>query len=132
MPESNEYKPTPAEERLLSVLANPDNVGKTVTEICNLAEISRKHYYQCFKKPEFCELNKQTGLDLIKQAIQPVINACVKEAKAGSFHHAKLLMEMGSLYVPKQQQEISGKDGGALQVQFNIPRPEQKKEPEEG
>jgi hypothetical protein len=35
-------------------------------------------------------------------------------------------MEMGSLYVPKQQQEISGKDGGAIVVKL----PEELKNPE--
>ena len=35
-------------------------------------------------------------------------------------------------WIERQAQEISGKDGEPLQVQFNIPRPGQKKEPEEG
>jgi hypothetical protein len=35
-------------------------------------------------------------------------------------------------WIERQQQEISAPGGEPLQVQFNIPRPGQKKEPEEG
>ena len=116
--ECNEYKPTPAEERLLLVLANPENIGKTVTDLCNLAEISRKHYYEMFKKPDFVACQEKFAKDLIKQAVNPIITACIKEAKNGSFQHAKLLMEMGQMYTPKQIQENTGS------ITYEIKKPE--------
>ena len=52
----NIYKPTTAEKKLLEVLINPENAGKTVTDICNLANVSRRKYYEAMGKEEFIGL----------------------------------------------------------------------------
>ncbi|HYD91742.1 MAG TPA: phBC6A51 family helix-turn-helix protein [Flavobacterium sp.] len=118
--ESDVYQPTKAEEKLLKVLVNPDFIGATVANICQEAGISRETYYQAFKKPGFCELQERLAKDLIKQAVNPIINACIKEAKNGSFQHAKLLMEMGHMYTPKQLQEVTGKNGGPIETKSSM------------
>ncbi len=33
----DKYKPTHSEKKLLEVLINPNNIGKSITERCNLA-----------------------------------------------------------------------------------------------
>ena len=56
MTENDKYKPTPAEKKLLEVLLNAENVGKSVQELCNLAGVSRNKYYDAMKKQEFVDL----------------------------------------------------------------------------
>lgn len=99
----NEYEPTTAEEKLLQVLANPENIGLTITDICNLADVSRKTYYEAFKKPEFVALHDKLCKDLVKQSLTPIVNAFITEAKKGSYNHGKILLEMGGLYTNKQE-----------------------------
>lgn len=103
---ADKYEPTKAEEKLLEVLANPESRQLNVTEICQLASISRDTYYKAFAKPEFLETNRQLGLDLIKQQISPLINIGITEAKKGSFQHWKVLMEMGDMYTEKKKIDL--------------------------
>ena len=58
----NIYRPTPAEKKLLEVLVSPENTGKSVQDLCNLANISRFKYYQAMKKPDFVKLVNETTL----------------------------------------------------------------------
>jgi hypothetical protein len=111
------YKPTPAEVKILTVLANPDMQHRNIKQMCELAGVDRSVYYQAIKKPGFNELYKETLFNLIKNASGDMIKAAVDYAKEGNHNYFKTLMEMGSLYVPKQQQEISGKDGGPIQFE---------------
>lgn len=116
----NKYIPTPAEMKLLEVLANPENIGCNVSDLCQLAGVSRNVYYDGFKKPEFVSYYEQLTRDIIKQSVQPVVNACIKEAKAGSYNHAKLVLEMAGMYTPKQNMELTGKDGGPVKIKVKV------------
>lgn len=104
----NKYKPTPCEEKLILALANPENIGLSITDLCHVAGISRKTYYEAFKKPEFVQMCRETSFDLVKQAVMPVINTFVREAKKGSYNHGKVILEMAQVYTEKQQREITG------------------------
>lgn len=117
------YKPTKAELKLLEVLVNPEHKEKNVVDICEIAGISQRHYYDIFKKQAFIEYYKQKSFDLVKQSVMPILNAVVKEAKAGSYHHAKLILEMGDMYTEKVKQVVTGADDGPLNVVFHMPRP---------
>lgn len=112
-----EYKPTPAEKKLLEVLLNPQYRMKSIVDICRIAEINRSTYYDAFAKPGFVELYKQKSMELVKQQVAPVINAFVAEAKRGSFQHGKVLLEMADLYSEKKQLEHTGRDGGPIQIE---------------
>jgi hypothetical protein len=101
------YQPTPAELKLMEVLLNPEHRMKSVTDICKIADVSRQHYYNIIKKPEFTELCKQTATELIKAEILPLIYAGIKEAKRGSFQHWKVLLEMAGLYSEKQNMQVN-------------------------
>lgn len=107
MTKTNKYKPTVAEKRLLEVLINPNNVGLSVTEQCNLANISRNKYYDAMGKDDFKDLVSSTTFDLIKGKISDVLNATYLHSLGEKGHQdRKLLLTMMGLYTDKQ--EISG------------------------
>ncbi|MBC9722231.1 MAG: hypothetical protein H9W82_13310 [Lactobacillus sp.] len=109
MTENDVYEPTPAEKRLLDVLLDVENVGKTVKELCNLAEISRNKYYESMKKEEFVELVNGISMSLIKGKASAVLNATFKYALEEKGHQdRKMILTMAGLYTDKQQTEISG------------------------
>ncbi|MGJ0706676.1 phBC6A51 family helix-turn-helix protein [Enterococcus avium] len=109
MTEKDKYKPTAAEKRLLEVLINPDYLGKNVTELCNLAGISRNKYYDAMKKKDFQSLVADTTQDLIKGKIGDVLNATYKYSLTAKGHQdRKVLLTMAGLYVDKKETEISG------------------------
>ncbi|MDT2737653.1 phBC6A51 family helix-turn-helix protein [Enterococcus pseudoavium] len=109
MTEKDKYKPTAAEKRLLEVLINPDYLGKNVTELCNLAGISRNKYYDAMKKKDFQSLVADTTQELIKGKIGDVLNATYKYSLTAKGHQdRKVLLTMAGLYVDKKETEISG------------------------
>jgi len=101
-----EYEPTPAELRLLVVLEDLNNIGKSVTDISKLADISRNHYYKTMKKPEFANLLNNSAIQNMRARLAKVNESFIKEAEQGSFAHQKLLFEMVNLYTPKQKIDI--------------------------
>lgn len=94
---------TENEQRLLEVLLNPDYRMKSITDLCNVAKISRMAYYRAFEKPEFKALYKQKSKELVENAVAPVLNTFVREALRGSFQHGKVILEMAGLYSEKLQ-----------------------------
>lgn len=109
MTEKDKYKPTAAEKRLLEVLVNPEYLGKNVTNVCNLAGVSRNKYYDAMKKKEFQFLVAETTQDLIKGKIGDVLNATYKYSLTAKGHQdRKVLLTMAGLYVDKKETEISG------------------------
>ena len=109
MTKTNIYKPTVAEKKLLEVLINPEHLGKNVTELCNLANVSRNKYYDAMKKEAFQELIKSTTLELVKAKIGDVLNATYIYSLGEKGHQdRKLLLTMAGLYADKQETEISG------------------------
>lgn len=109
MTEKDKYKPTAAEKRLLEVLVNPEHLGKNVTNVCNLAGVSRNKYYDATKKKEFQSLVAETTQDLIKGKIGDVLNATYKYSLTAKGHQdRKVLLTMAGLYADKKETEISG------------------------
>ena len=116
--ELDNYEPTPAEQRLLQVLLDPANVGKSVTEKCQLAGVSRDVYYKAMQKEGFIRLKNRLTYDLLKANIDEVLRATFKYALNNSKNHAdrKLLLEMYGLYTDKQKVEVSGENGEPIKV----------------
>ncbi|GGP07302.1 phBC6A51 family helix-turn-helix protein [Oceanobacillus neutriphilus] len=109
MTKGDKYKPTAAEKKLLEVLINPEFVGLSVKNICNLAGVSRNKYYDAMKKPAFQELVKNTTLELVKGKIGNVLNATYAYALGEKGHQdRKILLTMAGLYVDKQDVNHSG------------------------
>ena len=95
--ENNEYKPTDAENKLLEVMLNPENRFLSKTATCEKAGINRTTYYRIFSKPEFVAYYKKKALDLVDQAVVPIINTFNKLAIAGSFQHGKAVLDMARM-----------------------------------
>ena len=109
MTKGNIYKPTTAEKKLLEVLINPENAGKTVTDICNLANVSRRKYYEAMGKEEFSNLVDETTMDLVTAKAGSVLNAAYKYAmKEKGFQDRKMILTIAGIYVDKAQTELSG------------------------
>ena len=105
----DKYRPTQAEKKLLEVLVNPENVGKSVTELCNLAEVSRNTYYKAMKNEEFRDFVTNTTVELVMGKVGDVVNATYKHALGERGHQdRKLLLTMAGLYAEKQEIENSG------------------------
>ena len=105
----NIYRQTPAEKKLLEVLVSPENTGKSVQDLCNLANISRFKYYQAMKKPDFVKLVNETTLDLIKGKVSDILNASYTFALTEKgFQDRKILLQMAGLLVEKTETTVNG------------------------
>jgi hypothetical protein len=78
--ENDEYSPTPAELRIMEVCLNPEHAGKTITDKCQIAEVSRETWYAVFRKPEFKNLVNKTALDLVQDGLGDALAALKKSA----------------------------------------------------
>lgn len=94
------YQPTAAEKKLLAVLSDPNNLTLNKTEICKLAGVTRPIYYNAIKKPGFRQHLREEALDLITGDILPVVNQIISEAKAGSYRHQQMLVQIWGLLDP--------------------------------
>ncbi len=112
------YIPSPGEKKLLEALANPENHYLNVSELCDLAGVDRGVFYRSVKKPEFAALYRETLFELIRNSAGPMVKAAVKYATEGNHNYFKTLMEMSQLYTPKQNMELTGKNGEPLIVRL--------------
>lgn len=106
---------TPTERRLMEALLDPSNRLRSISEVCDTANCSRKSYYRAFEKPFFREEYKRRAAELSERHLGQVMNAFVKEATRGSFQHGKVLLEMAGVYAEKAKHELSGPDGGPIE-----------------
>jgi hypothetical protein len=74
---SDAYQPTTAELKLLEVICNPSYTGENITELCQIAGISRETYYKAMSKEGFKLLIKDTSLDLVRSKLAQVVNATI-------------------------------------------------------
>lgn len=105
----DEYKLTAAEERLMKVLIDQEHFGKSVTEKCQAADISRETYYKTMQKPEFCDLYNETIRAGLKSSVGEIIQATKSFGMRfpGNHQDRKILLEMAGAYTEKQQVEVT-------------------------
>lgn len=113
------YEPTNAEAKLLEVLLDPSNRLKSITDICNLADISRTTYYKLMDKPEFMDFYNRKSAELAKNYLGPVMNAFVREATRGSFQHGKVLLEMAGAYKETSRKEVAGDKDNPIHMKIS-------------
>jgi hypothetical protein len=99
---------------------NPDNLYKSITEICRIADIARDTYYEAFKDQSFLTVYNDVSKQIIQSAVMPTINAFKKQAARGSYQHGKVLLEMAGLYKENSKVELSGPDGKPVQSEVTI------------
>jgi hypothetical protein len=107
MTKNNKYIPTTAEQKLLEVLCNTESLGKSITDICTQADISRNVYYEAIKKPEFFDYRNELLKDVIKAGIGDIINASMKYAKDNprNYQDRLLIAKIAEFY--KDEQNIN-------------------------
>jgi len=104
--EFNEYDLTPAELRLIQVMLDVGNVGKSVTDICEFAKISRPIYYMAIKKDNFKRALSETAISLVKHQASSIINKSIAVAVsegAKGFNDRRMLLQMLGLYVSEDK-----------------------------
>jgi len=113
----DKYVPSPAEQKLLLVLLNPDFYGQTVTSICREAGVVRDVYYKAFKKPGFLAIYYGLLREMVHGLVGNVIKAAYKFAVNNNKNNAdrRMLLEMAGVYVPRQIKQHAGPDGGPIQ-----------------
>jgi hypothetical protein len=105
----NVYLPTPAEQKLLEVLCNPNSLGKTVTAICIEAGVERKVYYDAIKKEGFYELRNKFLMDIIKAGVGDILQATIKYGKESSKNSQdrKMILTMAGIYTDKIESNVN-------------------------
>lgn len=104
----NRYNPTIKEMDLLNILLDPFHRMSSITKVCQMAGVSRKTYYEMFRKPEFQAFYRAALLEVVKQYGGQLVNIGIREARKGSFPHWKVLMEMGGFYGEKKDVNLDG------------------------
>jgi hypothetical protein len=69
------------------------------------------------KRDDFWEKVKAYRSTFLRETIPDILDAAIQAAKRDSFNDRKLLLEMAQEYLPVTRQEVTGKDGGPMQVQ---------------
>jgi hypothetical protein len=111
---SSKYRPTVAEKKLLEVLLNPEHRFKSVTEICGLAKIDRKTYYNSYDKEAFCKYAESKIDKLIDKNYASIIHGSIHSAARGDAAHTKIMLQMKGKLVEKHV--FPGKDGEPQQI----------------
>ena len=103
----NIYIPTPAEQKLLDVLFNPEHFGKNIRKLCSEAGVVHTVYYDAMKKPEFVRYYNDMFKELLKGKVGDIIAAAYKFATTEAKCHQdrKMLLEMAGEY--REEKDIN-------------------------
>lgn len=96
---------TPADEKILWAMINPEFFGLPITERCKRAGISRTIYYRRLKDPEFMRMVNERVKDLVRDKAADILNASVKCATTGGvrgYQDRRMLLEMLGIVVDKK------------------------------
>ena len=116
---SNEYNPTPSEEKLLEVLLDPNSLGLNITDTCAKAGVSRKVYYRAMKKKGFTKLIEDTSKELLKGKVADLFNAAYKSAiSEKGYQDRKMLFTMMGLYSDKVEKTVDIKDVKGVEIEL--------------
>jgi hypothetical protein len=82
------------------------------------------------KRDDFWEKVKAYRSTFLRETIPDILDAAIRAAKGDSFNDRKLLLEMAQEYLPVTRQEMTGKDGGPVQVQTLVGIVQEAREPD--
>lgn len=118
MQESNEVIWTTDQITLQRWLALPkrERNPKTMGLLAKLLGVDEATLYRWRKLAGFVDEVRNLIKDNLKDDLADIYAALRKEAKAGSFQHIKLSLELVGDYV--ERQELTGKDGAPFQAQI--------------
>lgn len=86
---------------------------KTMALLANLLKVDEATLYRWRKLPGFANEVRDLIKDNLKDDLADIYASLRKEAKAGSFQHIKLSLELVGDYV--ERKELTGKDGGPIE-----------------
>lgn len=75
------------ERRVVEVILNPENSGKSVTEKCEIANCGRQSWYRVLQKPSVVEAINQGSLLLIRDNLQPLVQKTLQYALESKSNH---------------------------------------------
>jgi len=113
---------TEAEETLLDVLLQPENINLPVTKLCEKSGINTATYYRAFKKDHFVRRLQDEAVVLIHGSVIPILHKAKENALKdipSSHHWAKILLEMSGMYVPNKAANVKTD----VKIIINVPRP---------
>jgi len=98
-----------AERKLLAVLADPRNLGKTAVSLSDAAGVGRTTYYRLLQNPEFQRKRNEVLIGVLRD-VSPALGACMRTAEIEGREGAqdrKLLFEIAGIYKPRLTVEES-------------------------
>lgn len=92
-------KLTQTQEKLLKVMTDPENWGKTYTELAKITGCSRNTVYLAVKNDYFVKRYNDIAMTILGSRTGDIINASVKNAlKREGFNDRKLLLTITGIY----------------------------------
>ena len=107
---------SPKQHDLLAAIVE-NGLSLSRTDLAEKAGCDRKTVWAAFQSEEFCDAYNKGCLFLIKERVGEVIDASIRAAKGNSFSDRQMLLQIVGMYKPITRQEVTGKDGGPMQVQ---------------
>lgn len=108
MPASKKGDLSAAGRRLLALMRDdPDYDTLTKAEIAKRARINIKTYYALWQQPAFIKAYDKYCQDLVKESVDPIIKASIREGRKGSHQDRKMILEMAGAYQPKGALDIT-------------------------
>jgi len=108
---------TDAQKKILETVGN-GNEYRTVTDLCSAAGIARITYYNSLKDENFRSRLIEASKEQLHADLPQIMRQVVKQAKRGSFPHAKLYLE--TIGITKEEQTNINV---GFQVVSNVPQP---------
>lgn len=59
---------------------------------------------------------KRIAVSLVDDDVPDIIAKMISQAKSGSFVHQQAVLDMADVYTPRTRQELTGRDGGAIEI----------------
>ena len=87
---------TTCEKKLLCALEKLE-VPASITQICELAEVSRIVYYDGIKKEHFKAAWDEISKSYVRQGVPGIIQKMMKQALEGSLQHQERVLEMANV-----------------------------------
>ncbi|NLU27090.1 MAG: hypothetical protein GXX00_08105 [Hungateiclostridium thermocellum] len=109
------YALTDNGKKLLEVLINPEHYGKSVTEKCRIAGISRDSYYRLMKEPGFVYILNEASIDLIRSHVNDILQATLKFSLKDPKCHSdrKMLLQKCGII-----EDNNGLEGNIMIIRF--------------
>jgi hypothetical protein len=115
-----------AEDRILTVLRNPDHIEITAPKIAMLADVPLKKTYEILSRPDIKNIRREVLMEFFQSHLRAVAEAMVDSAKMignEGVRDRKLLMQMLDIYQETQEVKHIGDPEKPVSFTLNIATP---------